>query len=115
MTQRVPGEAGDVDDGVVVVEDLVGEIVVAEVLPDVLDRIELGRVRRGRVRIERLSGMVMAARWWYPAPSMTTRAWAPGATLRLISARWMSIASVLAWGRMTAAVAARSGQTAPKM
>jgi len=41
-----PCVAGRVDDGVVVLEDGVGEPVLAEILPDVLDRVQLGRSRR---------------------------------------------------------------------
>lgn len=41
----VPGLAGGVDDGVVGVEDAVGEPVLSEVLPDVLDRVQFGRAR----------------------------------------------------------------------
>ena len=38
-----PCVAGGVDDGLVGVEDAVGEPVGAQILPDVLDRVELGR------------------------------------------------------------------------
>ncbi len=38
----VPGVATGLDDGVVIFEDAVGEPILAEVLPDVLDRVELG-------------------------------------------------------------------------
>ena len=42
----VPGHAAGVDDGVVVVEDAEREIVLAQVFPDVLGRVQLGRIGR---------------------------------------------------------------------
>ncbi len=41
--ELVPGVAADVEDGVVVIEDAVREPVLAEVLPDALDRVQFGR------------------------------------------------------------------------
>ena len=42
----VPGGAASVDDGVVGVEDAQGEVVFAQVLPDVLDGVQLRRIGR---------------------------------------------------------------------
>ena len=44
--ELVPGVAAGVEDGVVVIEDAVREPVLAEVLPDVLDRVQFGRSGR---------------------------------------------------------------------
>ena len=44
----VPGLAVGIDDGVVVVEDAVGEPVLSEVLPDVLDGVKFGSATAGR-------------------------------------------------------------------
>ena len=41
--EPVPGLAGGIDDGLVAVKDTVREPVDAHVLPDVLDRVQLGR------------------------------------------------------------------------
>lgn len=52
--EAVPGLTAGLDDGGVVVPDLEAESVLAEILPDVLDRVELGAV--GRQRQERNVG-----------------------------------------------------------
>ena len=44
--EAVPGVAAGVEDGVVVFEDAVREPVLAEVLPDVLDRVQLCALQR---------------------------------------------------------------------
>lgn len=44
--ERAPRLAASVDDGVVAFEDAVAELVLAQVLPDVLDRIEFGQLGR---------------------------------------------------------------------
>jgi len=62
-----------------------------------------------------LSGTFRALAPCHPAPSRTRTACAPSATVREISARWAFMAAVSAWGMTSAAVAPRSGQTAPKM
>src|SRR6267378_1869439 len=46
VDEAVPGKAAVIDDVVVGLEDAVGEPVVADELPDVFDRVELGRLRR---------------------------------------------------------------------
>src|SRR4051812_25054299 len=112
--EPVPGVAAGRDDGVVVGPDPQAELVLAQVLPDVLDRVQLGAVARQRQEGEVLrdgeaAGRVPAR----PAPSSTTTACAPGATWRPISARCRPVASVLAYGRTSPAPTARSGQTAP--
>ena len=45
IDELVPGLATGLDDGVVIFEDAVGEPILAQVLPDVLDRVQLGRAR----------------------------------------------------------------------
>jgi hypothetical protein len=50
-----------------------------------------------------------------PAWSTKSTAWAAGATVAAISARWRFIASVLQVGRIRAAPLPCFGQTAPKM
>ena len=40
----IPSVAASLDDCIVVVEDSVAELVLAQILPDVLDRIEFGRI-----------------------------------------------------------------------
>ena len=42
----IPSIAAGIDDGVVAVEDTIAELVLAQVLPDILDRIEFGRIGR---------------------------------------------------------------------
>src|SRR3954452_1281565 len=44
--QPVPGVAAGGDDGLVVRPDAMAELVLAQVLPDVLDRVQLGAVAR---------------------------------------------------------------------
>src|SRR5205814_2368659 len=48
VDEAVPGKAAVIDDVVIGLEDAVGEPVVADELPDVFDRVELGRLRRQR-------------------------------------------------------------------
>ena len=48
VDEPVPGKAAVIDDVVVGLEHAVGERVVADELPDVFDRVELGRLRRQR-------------------------------------------------------------------
>ena len=48
VDEAVPGKAAVIDDVVIGSEDAVGEPVVADELPDVFDRVELGRLRRQR-------------------------------------------------------------------
>ena len=43
VDEFVPGLATGLDDGVVIFEDAVGEPILTEVLPDILDRVQLGR------------------------------------------------------------------------
>ena len=45
IDELVPGLATGLDDGVVIFEDAVREPILAEVLPDVLDRVQLGGAR----------------------------------------------------------------------
>jgi hypothetical protein len=44
-SECIPGVAAGIDDSIVAIEDTIAELVLAQVLPDVLDRIELGRNR----------------------------------------------------------------------
>jgi hypothetical protein len=46
--EPVPGVTAGVEDGIVVFEDAVREPVLTEVLPDVLDRVELRRSETAR-------------------------------------------------------------------
>lgn len=62
-----------------------------------------------------LSGTIRLPDPCQPAPSSTRTAWAPGATVRAISARWAFIASVSAKGMTRPAAVARAGQAAPKI
>jgi hypothetical protein len=48
VDELVPNIAAVLEDVVVVAEDAIGASVVAHELPDVFDRVELGRFRRGR-------------------------------------------------------------------
>jgi len=41
MGEAVPGAAADVEYGVIAAEDAVGDIIVAQELPDILDRVQL--------------------------------------------------------------------------
>jgi hypothetical protein len=50
MDEPSPSLAGGVDDGVVVFEDAVREPVLAQILPNVLDRVEFWRPRRQQDR-----------------------------------------------------------------
>ena len=45
-SECIPRIAAGIDDSVVAGEDTIAELVLAQVLPDVLDRIELGRISR---------------------------------------------------------------------
>ena len=45
-SECIPGIAAGIDDSFVAVKDAIAELVLAQVLPDVLDRIELGRIGR---------------------------------------------------------------------
>ena len=45
IDELVPGLATGLDDGVVIFDDAVREPILAEVLPDVLDRVQLGGAR----------------------------------------------------------------------
>ena len=46
ISERVPGIAASIDDCVVGFEDTVGEVILAEELPDILDRVQFGGVGR---------------------------------------------------------------------
>ena len=81
------------DDVVVAVEDPVREPVVAHELPDVLDRVQLGRARWQRQDGD-VRGTTRARARCQPARSRMRTAWAPGATVALISARCSCIAGV---------------------
>ena len=76
--EEVRRGAAGIHDGVVAVEDGDRELVAAEVLPDVFDWVEFGRVGRS-VRSEMFSGTKRSLPPRQPAPSSTSTAWAPGA------------------------------------
>ena len=42
IDELVPSFATGLDDGVIIFEDAVGEPILAQVLPDILDRVQLG-------------------------------------------------------------------------
>ena len=48
VDEAVPGKAAVIADVVVGAEEAVGEPIVADALPDVFDRVELGQLRRQR-------------------------------------------------------------------
>ena len=115
IDQFVPVEAAMVDDVFVASEDPVGEPVVAHILPNALDRIELGRL--GREGNERhVFGRLQLRRDVPTSPVHEhTTAWEPGSTASAISWRCNSIASVLQNGRTRPAALPSAGQMAPKM
>lgn len=114
IDELVPRHTAVVDEIVVRFEDTVRQPVVAQELPDVFDRIELGTFRR-----QRHNGDV----WWHDESRRQVPAGlidqeygvAPGATVAAISTRCRFIASVLQVGRIRAAPLPCFGQTAPKM
>lgn len=93
----VPGVAAGLDDGVVGFVDAVGEMVLAQELPDVFLGVQLRAVGRqeqqGDVvwQPQTIAGLVPTG-----AVEGLTTAWAPGATQVLISARCRFMASMLA-------------------
>ena len=44
IDELVPSFATGLDDGVIIFEDAVGEPILAQVLPDILDRVQLGGI-----------------------------------------------------------------------
>ncbi len=61
VDQGVPRGAAGIDDGLFVVVDPVGEKVLAQVLPDVLDRVELRRVARQRQQCDSVGDIEASA------------------------------------------------------
>lgn len=106
----VPGAAAGVEDGLVVGEDPVGEPRLAKVLPDVLNRIEFGRL--GRQGYQRDVGRRREPVGGVPS-GLVGEEDGVGATARPISARCRAMPSVSARGRTSAAPSPRSGQMAP--
>ena len=103
-----------VDDVVVRGEDPVREPIVAQILPDVLLRVQL-RALGGSGTIVMLAGTTSLAEVCQPAWSTSSTAWRPGATLRDNSARNSAIISRLHQGRISPAALPSLGQMAPKM
>jgi hypothetical protein len=60
-----------------------------------------------------LAGTVSVLAMCQPARSISTTAWAPGATAALSSSSMACMAAALTPGRTRATPASRSGQTAP--
>ena len=73
IDEPVPGVAAVVENVGVGGEDAVGEAVFADKLPDILDRIEFGRLAGRGIR-EMLAGTVSVAERCQPAWSSTTTA-----------------------------------------
>ena len=63
--ELVPGLAGCVDDGVVVFEDAIGEPVLAQILPNILDRVEFGGARWQPDRPLALLGATVKNQFFY--------------------------------------------------
>jgi hypothetical protein len=85
-----PGGAGGVDDGVVVFEDGVGEPVLAQILPDVLDRVELRAREGGKI------GAILSGTSSLPVVCLRPgrgRDEPPQRRLRETSSRWSCIAA----------------------
>lgn len=108
-----PRLAAGLDDGLVGFVDAIGEIVAAQICPDIFDWIEFGRIGRQRQQAE--------VGWKFQAlPGMPTGTieddhtmGAGGATALAMMPGWTFMASMLAVGMTAPAAAARAGQTAP--
>lgn len=109
----VPGVATSIDDGFVIVEDAVAELVLTQVLPDVLDRIEFGRIGRQLEQADVVRHVELAA-GLMPACTVeqhdSMAAWAHvAADLGEVQVHGLAVGT----GRTRAAPASRAGQTAP--
>ena len=114
IVELVPGVAAVVDESIEVIEHAVGEPVVADELPDVLLRVQLGALRRQRndgdvVGHHELAGE-MPSSLIYQQHRMT--AWSH---ITEIAARWRFIIAVLHQGRIRPTALPSLGQMAPKM
>ena len=67
--EGVPGLAAGLDDRVAGVEDAIGEVVLAQMLPDVFDRIELWGIRRERRQADVVRHFQLVT-GWVPASSI---------------------------------------------
>ena len=119
VDELCPSLAAAVDDVLIGGEHPVRQPVVAQELPDVLDRVQLGE-RGGSGSRVTLAGMTRLAAPCQPAWSSSTTAWQPGSTARLISAMCSLIAAVSHFGLTSPApfpilVQRLAGQIAPKM
>src|SRR5277367_5163464 len=108
----VPRLAGGVDDVVVGPEHPVGEPVLAQILPDVLDRVEFRRAR-GQPDRRDVFGHPQFGRGVPTGGSKISAACAPGATWTAISSRGSCIIWVSAHGSAKAAPLPWAGQIAP--
>src|SRR2546423_10682022 len=113
IDKLVPGVAAVVEDILVRLEYPVGEPVVADELPDVFGRIELGRFGRQRHQGDVVGNGELVGEMPAGLIEQST-AWQPGSTAWEISARCSAIAAVLQRGRTRPAAVPRAGQIAPK-
>ena len=79
--QGVPSCAAGIEDRLADIEHAVREVVLAQQLPDVLDQVQLGAVRRQRQQ-GKVVGNDQLAPPCQPAPSSTSTACAPGPRMR---------------------------------
>ena len=111
--ERIPRVAAGIGDGAAGVKHAVGEMVLADLLPDAPDRDRSGEYGGKGSRLM-LSGTTRPPPGrCQPAPPGVMTACAPGAIWELISARCRFIAAMLTPGRTRAAPTPRAGQTAP--
>lgn len=109
----LPGVAGRIDDIVIAVEDTIVEPVLAHMYCQTFSTGFSSGARGGRMIGVMLSGMLRFAVVCHPVRSMTSTAWAPFSTSRLISLIWSCMASVSANGSARAGPVPRAGQMAP--
>jgi hypothetical protein len=111
--QPLPSLAAAVDDLLGGVKDAVGQAIVAQMQPQSLDRVELGRVGRQEHQAEVLGHARLAGSMPQPALSISTTPCAPGATSCDSSARNRVIATVSSRVITSATPGLRAGHTAP--
>src|ERR1700674_362725 len=106
VEQLLPGFLAGIENVVVAFEHPVGEIGLAQVLPDVFGRIELRTCRRQRHHCEVFRHLEFGRS--VPAGFVDNEhGVGAGATFSLISSRCLRIAAVLAYGMMMAAPVSR--------
>ena len=95
-------------------EHPVGNPVLPEILPDVLDRVQFGAFAGSGSKVM-LGGTFSLRETCQPAWSSNNTAWLPGVTACAISARCRVMASVVQRGSTRPAALPCAGQIAPKM